>query len=524
MKYIKQASMILLCSMGLLLSNMVTAKPLTSKPNLIIIVADDLGYADLSFLEQAPADVKTLQTPAIDRLAREGTFFSNAYATAPICSPSRCGLITGRYQQRWGNYWYGQGGLPSEETTLPQALKRLGYHSKKIGKTHLNGGPARHPLDHGFDEFLGFQSHTWDYIRLSQKDLDAYRQRAEGKPLGMLYVGPLQKDRGEPVSYENEFTTDVFTDEAIEFIRRDRDNKPFYIELEYNAVHMPTYVTHETWARKVGIDPTPWDRNAEAWTFPYWDPRKESWGSWHKQWGHLGKVDPLGRKRYLSHLIAMDSGIGQILDALDKTDQRDNTIIVFVSDNGGTINTYSNNTPLRGYKYMFGEGGIRVPMLISFPGRLPQGQTCNALVSAMDIYPTVMELAGRAGHSKLDGKTLVPLLTGQQTGDNHAALCWARGPKNWTIRKGPWKLGHQIGWNHLNFKIVDGLCVRDTDDSLYPDGTVLFNLKDDIGETTNLADRHPEIVEELTELYEEWHREMVRDKASRPKKPKRKQK
>ena len=121
------------------------------RPNVIVIVADDLGYADMSFLPQSPKDVST---PALDLLAGEGTYFSNAYSTSPICSPSRCGLITGRYQQRWGNYWYGQGGLPNEELTIPQALKKLGYSTIKIGKTHLNGGPAQHPLDHGFDEHL----------------------------------------------------------------------------------------------------------------------------------------------------------------------------------------------------------------------------------------------------------------------------------------------------------------------------------------------------------------------------------
>ncbi|MEO2029239.1 MAG: sulfatase-like hydrolase/transferase [Fuerstiella sp.] len=118
-----------------------------TRPNIIVIVADDLGYADLSFLPQSPRDVST---PALDQLAREGTYFSNAYATSPICSPSRCGLIMGRYQQRWGNYWYGQGGLPNEEVTLPQVLKKLGYSTKKIGKTHLNGGSAQHPHIHHF--------------------------------------------------------------------------------------------------------------------------------------------------------------------------------------------------------------------------------------------------------------------------------------------------------------------------------------------------------------------------------------
>jgi len=139
------------------------------KPNVLVIVADDLGYADLSFLPYASKDV---HTPSIDRIAETGVFFSNAYSTSPICSPSRAGLLTGRYQERWGNYWYGEGGLPANEKTLPQYLKELGYYNVKIGKTHLNGGPVQHPLDHGFDEFLGFIDHTWDYLRLSQDDVD----------------------------------------------------------------------------------------------------------------------------------------------------------------------------------------------------------------------------------------------------------------------------------------------------------------------------------------------------------------
>ena len=160
MKTIVRAACVLAVLFG------VRSTALASHPNVLVIVADDLGYADMSFLEHAPEDVST---PGIDRLAKEGTYFTNAYSTSPICSPSRCGLITGRYQQRWGNYWYGQGGLPKEEKTLPQVLKKLGYHTKKIGKTHLNGGPAEHPLDHGFDENIGFRHHTWDYIRLSSQ-------------------------------------------------------------------------------------------------------------------------------------------------------------------------------------------------------------------------------------------------------------------------------------------------------------------------------------------------------------------
>jgi arylsulfatase B len=487
----------------------------SESPNIIVIVADDLGYADMSFLSHSPEDV---QTPGIDRLAAMGTYFTDAYATSPICSPSRTGLLTGRYQQRWGNYWYGQGGLPDAERTIPQFLKERGYYTIKIGKTHLNGGPAQHPLDHGFDEFLGFISHTWDYVRLSQDDLDAYRERAEGKGLGMLFVGPLTRGRDERVSYEDGFTTEIFTDEAVMTIEAGKENpQPFFIELEYNAVHMPTYVTHPDYAQRVGLEPDVWDREAEEWEFPFWDPAKSPWGEWHKKWGHLEEVDPQGRKRYLSHLMAMDDGISKILDTLDATGQTENTIIVFLSDNGGTINTYSNNNPLRGYKYMFGEGGIRVPLIVAWPGQLPEGDTCGNLVSAMDVCPTLLDLTGTPRPKNLDGESLTPLLRGQDDSIEHDHICWAQRKTSdtWAIRKGPWKLISSEGWIHLNYALDENNVASRTEDYEYPAGLLLFNLEQDIGETTNLANEHPDVVRELSLLFEEWRAEVTHEQENR---------
>jgi len=476
------------------------------QPNVIVMIADDLGYADMSFLPQSPRDVKT---PSIDRLAAMGTSFSNAYATSPICNPSRAGLITGRQQQRWGTYWYGSPGFPSDELTIPKALRSMGYITKKIGKTHTGRSPARHPLDHGFDEFLGFEASTWDYTRLNHKDVAAYKKRTGGKAIGMLHVGPLQRNRGEDVDFGTSYTSDIFGDEAIELIQRDRGDKPFYIQLAFNAVHLPTYVTDEKYAKLVGLEHEPWDREAAHWEFPYWDPNKEGWGTWHKTWGNLGKVDLNGRKRYLSHLIGMDANIGRIISALGQSGQLEDTIIVFVSDNGGTINTYSNNAPLRGYKYMFGEGGIRVPMIIAWPGKLPGKQTHDALVSAMDIFPTVVELAGGQVPADRDGKSLVPLLNGGKA-SLHDALCFTSGRGSWAIRKGDWKLVGGDGWEHAAFKYDEnGLCIRDENPFVYPAGVNLFNLKDDIGETRNLSHTHPEIVKELTASYKTWRGQMA---------------
>ena len=477
-----------------------------SRPNVLVIVADDLGYADMSFLQKSPQDVRT---PGIDRLAKEGTYFTNAYSTSPICSPSRCGLITGRYQQRWGNYWYGQGGLPNEETTLPQVLKKLGYFTKKIGKTHLNGGPAEHPLDHGFDEHIGFRHHTWDYIRLSSKDLEAYRKRSGGKSLGILNVGPLERGRGEVASYDDGFTTEIFTDEAIKTIEASAgSDTPFFIELEHNAVHMPTYIADPAYAKKAGYDQPVWDRNADKWEFPFWDPREIEWAAWHKKWGHLEAVDPLGRKRYLANLMALDDSITRLLNKLDETQQRDNTIVVFLSDNGGTINTYSNNTPLRGFKYMFGEGGVRIPLIVSWLGKLPQATTCSRLTSAMDVFPTVVDLAGGQVPVNLDGRSLIGRLHSPDKDHGHGHLCWADGKGTWSIRQGDWKLINSQGWTHSNYRLQEDNTAVPASNVTYPAGRLLFNLKDDIGETTNVAGDHPQRVKNMTALYEQWQSQM----------------
>ena len=482
-------------------------------PNVLVIMADDLGYADMSFLPQAPKDVKT---PGIDRIAATGTYFSNAYATAPICSPARAGFITGRYQQRWGNFWYGQGGLPASENTIAKSLRADGYFCQKIGKTHLNGGAAQHPLDHGFESFLGFIHHTWDYIRLSQKDVAAYKKR--GKGTGILNVGPLTRDRDEKVSYENDFTTHIFTEEAVKTIKRCTQAKqPFYIQLEYNAVHMPTYVTDPAYARKAGYEQPAWDRDADSWEFPFWEPNKMGWSQWHKLWGHLGAVDPLGRKRYLANLMAMDDGIARLLDTLESVGQRDNTIVVFLSDNGGTINTYSNNTPLRGYKYMFGEGGIRVPIIVSYPGlSAPQRTTRDALVSTKDIYPTLLSLCKSADQpDNLDGRNLTPLLNQKTSTKGHDHLCWADGKGTWLIRQGPWKLIQSKGWQHTSYTLDDSGTAHEAPPIAYPKGLLLYNLSTDIGETTNLAQAHPDRVKTMTALYEKWRASM-----GKPGKPK----
>ncbi|MGY8768018.1 MAG: sulfatase family protein [Pirellulales bacterium] len=281
---------------------------------------------------------------------------------------------------------------------------------------------------------------------------------------------------------------------------------------------MPTYVANPDYAIKAGYEQPKWDRNADHWEFPFWDPQEMTWSQWHTKWGHLGEVDPLGRKRYLANLMAMDDGITQILDTLEKTGQRENTIVIFLSDNGGTINTYSNNTPLRGYKYMFGEGGVRIRMIVSWPGKLPKQQTRSSLASAMDLFPTLIELIGGEVPSDLDGKSLVTNIRKDNPPEVHDYLCFADGRGTWSVRQGDWKLINSKGWVHSNYQLNDKNIASLADDVVYPTGLLLYNLKTDIKETKDLASSQPERVAKMKALYEAWQKQMGKPRSGKVKK------
>jgi arylsulfatase B len=449
------------------------------KPNIVLILADDLGYADMSFLPFAAKDV---QTPGIDRIAKTGTYFSNAYATSPICSPARAGLATGRYQQRWGNNWYGRGGLPTSEKTIAMELKALGYNTKKIGKNHMNGqkGDNEHPLKHGFDEFFGFNDHTWDYRQLTVKSKNKAAHR-----------GPLELN-GEMVEFEDAYTTELFSDDAVEYIERDHSGKPFFLHLSYNAVHHPVYVGHPEYEKKFGIEP-----------FPQWDSSKGNYAAFHKKWGKGGAHDPDLRKRYLATLACMDDGIAKILDTIKAQGLSENTMVLFLSDNGGAPYTLSNNTPLKGNKYCEAEGGSRIPLIASWPGKYAAGKSLGSLVSTMDIYPTLVEAAGGSAHDKLDGITLEPLLRGKTVADNHPYLVLSRGSrkKDFVVRSGDWKLRNCTA--SRNFTVGDHYEYNDVK------GDFLYNLKTDLGEKENLYNSMPEKTAQLNGYFKNWCKEVL---------------
>ncbi|MEM8955350.1 MAG: sulfatase-like hydrolase/transferase [Verrucomicrobiota bacterium] len=473
------------------------------RPNFICILVDDLGYADVSFQDVVAEDV---ETPNIDRLAKTGVVFTEAYASSPICSTSRLAFLTGRYQTRWGGYWYGQGGLPNDEQTIAELLRDQGYKTMKVGKTHLNHGEKPFPLDHGFDEYLGFEHHSWDFYLLSEKDKEAYEARKAGSTEApqFFWMGPLTRNR-EKVSYENSNTTDIFADESVAFIERNAGN-PFYLQLEFNAVHTLLTVVPDEYAEKYDIPKYPFNRDAtaESWDYPYWDPQKEEYKEWYSDVAHLVKVDPYGRKKYLVHLEMLDKAIGRITKALEATNQLENTFIVFSSDNGGSHQSYANNGPLHVYKYCIADGGIKVPMFVTWPNGIEGDKRIEALVTHRDVFATIADITDTQPKKELDAKSLLPLIEGK-VDHLHDELFWDTGKNSWAYRDGDWKLAlfpeKEYTWYEIG---EDGLVKPELNTTWLKEEMALFNLKEDEGETTNLADEHPEKVEAMLARYQEW--------------------
>jgi arylsulfatase A-like enzyme len=399
--------------------------------NIVIIVADDLGYADLGV--QGSPDVRT---PRIDSLAAAGARLTNAYVSSPVCSPTRAGLLTGRFPQRFGlelnppNPSPPEFGLPLGETTLAEELKGAGYVTGLVGKWHLGTGAEFHPLNRGFDEFFGFLGGSHSYRDWSSGDDPVLR--------GF-----------EPVE-DGAYLTDAFSREAVSFIRRHAD-EPFFLYLSYSAVHRPM----EKPPRKY------MDR------FP-------------------NTADPL-RRKLLAMLSAMDDGIGAVLDAIDASGLGQSTLVIFLSDNGAPTDLNGSlNTPLRGGKEDLFEGGIRVPFIVRWDGRIPAGLEYGDPVIQLDVFPTALAAAGIAGPAdrEIDGVNLIPRLAGTDAGPPHAALFWRYGEPS-AVRKGDWKL------------LSSGT-----------GATQLFDLAGDIGETTDLAASMPEIVSELEAELAGWQAQL----------------
>ncbi|MEO0966505.1 MAG: sulfatase-like hydrolase/transferase, partial [Planctomycetota bacterium] len=347
------------------------------RPNVVMIVTDDLGYGDVGF------NGGSTPTPALDALAASGVNLTAGYVTHPYCGPSRAGLITGRWQQRFGfviNPPFAPTrhdiGLPPDEKTLPTYLQEAGYQTGMVGKWHLGVAEPFHPLNRGFDFYMGFRTGGHHYFPETYPDPDTtwhldtpwYHNRL-----------PLQRNRESLTNLEG-YLTDVLSDEAAAFIERAADgDAPFFLYLAYNAPHTPIEAKAEDVAR-----------------FAHVEDEKE--------------------RVYAAMVYSLSQGVGRVMDALDDAGVRDNTIVFFLSDNGGKY-PWSSNAPLRGHKGDAFEGGIRVPFLMSWPARIEPDRSYDGTVLSLDMMATVLAAAGvEADHKPLDGKDLMPYLDGNREG------------------------------------------------------------------------------------------------------------
>ena len=429
---------LLFCTSGL---SQAHAQQKTKQPNVIVIVSDDAGYADFGCYGG-----KEIPTPNIDALAKNGTLFTDAYVSASVCAPSRAGILTGMYQQRFGfehniselpvkPYTQNDVGMDPKIKTIGDQMQHNGYRTIAIGKWHQGDLAQYFPLKRGFDEFYGFIGGHRNFF---------------GYKGGKAPSNELALYDNDKIVPENTITylTDMFTDKAISFVKENKD-KPFFMYLAYNAVHVPMNAKKELMDRFPNI------------------------------------TDP-GRKAYAAMMTSLDDGVGALVKVLSTEKIYDNTLIIFINDNGAATGNYADNGKLRGLKGSKWEGGIRVAYIMQYPDQIPAGKLYHKMVSALDIMPTAVG----AGNGKLisgqvtDGKNLIPYVNSSIKKAPHGDLFWRRGIAA-AVRSGDkWKL------------------IRSGD--INP--VLLFNLKKDISETKNLAKSHPAKVKKLMAKLENWEK------------------
>ena len=424
----------------------------TRKPNILFIVADDLGYGDLSI-----HGCKDIPTPKIDSIAKNGVRCTSGYVSGPYCSPTRAGLLTGRYQQRYGHEFNPGAkldnpeiGLPLTETTLADRLKAAGYRTGLVGKWHLGYADKFVPTSRGFEEFFGFLGGAHPY-----------------SPGPKGHRGIL---RGTKEVEEHEYLTDVFAREAIAYLDR-HAKEPFFLYLCFNAVHGPMHAS-EKYAKR------------------------------------FESITDEKRRTYATMLTALDDAVGQVLAKLAALGIADDTLIAFISDNGGPepVNA-SDNGQLNGGKATTWEGGIRVPYFVQWKnGKVPAGTTYDHPVIQLDLAPTVLAASVVPVNPewKLDGVNLLPHLRGETKEAPHAALYWRFGGQM-AIRAGDWKLTKAVtGGGRAG---GGGAAARR--DKATVEGAKLFNLKDDTGEQSDLAAKFPDKVKELAAIWQKWNGELA---------------
>lgn len=448
------------------------AEQTASPPNIVVIVADDLGYNDLGSFGS-----EIIRTPHLDALAAGGVRATDGYVSAAVCSPSRAGLYTGRYQPRFGYEYNTSGrdtvvGLPTDERTLADMLGDAGYATGLIGKWHLGKSKQHHPLSRGFDEYFGVLAGGTSYIDSRRAGVQSWP--ASNAPTTRGDANAIF-DGFEKVEVE-EYLTDVFADRAVDFIRRHKDER-FFLMLTPNSPHTPLQATTE-------------------YTDRYPD------------------VEPEGRRIFAAMVSSIDDYVGDVVSELRANGLEENTLIVFTSDNGCVkylSQDVCSNDPLRGSKRFHLEGGIRVPFIFYWPAGLPSGQTYGQPIISLDLFST-FAAAARSAETAQDSVNLLPYLRGEQEDSPHEFLFWRFKP-NIAVRWGKWKMW-KVNKTDLTEQdlTIGGRRLPEVEhpgDSPLGQLTVLYDLSEDVGESQNLAAQHPEIVERLETEFERWNAELA---------------
>ncbi|AKJ64621.1 sulfatase [Kiritimatiella glycovorans] len=433
------------------------------QPNIIVILSDDQGYGDVGF--NGCGDIPT---PALDSIAANGVRFTDGYVTAPQCGPSRAGLISGRYQNEFGreqNQYLDAFGMPDGVRFFSEYMKELGYATGAVGKWHLSAEPLRSertdtPNERGFDYFYGHLTGGTLYLPHGERESIPYLWRND-----------------EPVK-ETRYLTHVFGDEASAFIDRNAD-RPFFLYLAFNAPHTPLQAPKDYLERFAHLA-SPDDEPVHC--------------------GYTDRMIEHPRQVYAAMVAAMDDAVGGVLATLRRNGLEEDTLVFFLSDNGGpTGSTRANNEPLRGVKGDTLEGGIRVPFALQWPGTVPAGQVVETPVISLDLLPTALAAAGAqdAVAPELDGRNLLPLVTGAEQWEPRT-LHWrfphppARPEYHvWAIRRGEWKITKE--WLRGSARHGDNHA-----------RTGLYRLDRDIDESEDLKDANPERYAELLQTYERW--------------------
>ena len=456
-------------------------------PNILLIIVDDQGYADFEPFENHDPAIKT---PNMSKLANSGTTFTQAYTTAPVCSPSRVGMLTGKNQIRWDRDAGWGPGLPDSVKTISEYLKEAGYATARIGKNDLGKNfhkydVREYPLEHGYDEFLGFSAHAHDFWLLSQEIKDKTPD-----PEGTSAVlGPLMHNKGVK-SYSEGYLTDILTDEAIQYIQKSK-SKPFFLTLAYNSVHHLIHEVPKKYLDKYNVQPI--NNYSPDSLMTYGKHPAGSYLAYYDKYSRLGAIQDTDlRNYYLANLNCLDDNIGRVLESINKKGLDKETLIIFLSDNGGTPLNGANNSPLTAGKYSLWEGGIRVPMAISWPDKIAAGKVQTEYVSAMDILPTIASFAGiKLNDNTLDGLDLLKPVKDR-------LLVW-KWQKTWAVRKEDWKLTN-TNENHWKSR-PSNLYIKPIRDDF---SLKLFNLNDDPGERIDLSSQFPDKVKELEAAYQNW--------------------